>query len=318
MKGSARDPSPAIVHWAAREVAIRARSDLERLYLEHARAVARWAARLGGPTIEVEDVVQDVFLIAERRLRSFRGHSSVRTWLYGITANVVRHHRRKLRSRAWLLGDEPLDSAKSEARSPLEELVRDERIQNVRSALEQMREKHRTVLELHAIEGLSGPEIAVRLGIAPSTVWVRLHRARKELEKLLLALVIPLLLAIAAGAASAAIARIEASRQETPPIEHPTKRRAIGYRAIRYRAPIAIVRAVHREARIEKINTEHTEHTEHAEVDLLRDLGALRVEPRSPPARAAAARIETLTLVRAQFTRRPMIDYAPRAFRDVE
>ena len=44
--------------------------DVEELYRLHARSVARWAARLGGPGVDVEDVVQEVFLVAKRRLRT--------------------------------------------------------------------------------------------------------------------------------------------------------------------------------------------------------------------------------------------------------
>src|SRR6516162_319680 len=78
--------------------------DAGTLYRAHVRQVARWAARLGGPTLEVEEVVHEVFEIAHRRLPVFRGESTAATWLFGITERVVRHRRRRARWRRWLAG----------------------------------------------------------------------------------------------------------------------------------------------------------------------------------------------------------------------
>src|SRR5437879_2718197 len=76
-----------------------ARPTLAALYREHAPTVARWAARLGGPWVEVEDVLQEVFVVAHRQLPSFRGDSRVSTWLFAITRNVVRQKRERERVR---------------------------------------------------------------------------------------------------------------------------------------------------------------------------------------------------------------------------
>ncbi len=78
--------------------------DLSTLYRTHVRDVARWAERLAGPGFDLPDLVHEVFEIAQRRLPSFRGDSSVTTWLFGITEKVVRHRRRKDRLRHWLGG----------------------------------------------------------------------------------------------------------------------------------------------------------------------------------------------------------------------
>ena len=56
--------------------------DFDRLYREQVEQVARWAARLGGAEIDVDDVVQEVFVAVHKQLPKFRGESSVRTWLY--------------------------------------------------------------------------------------------------------------------------------------------------------------------------------------------------------------------------------------------
>src|SRR5262245_62237789 len=73
--------------------------DFDAVYREHGRTVARWAARLGGPGITVEDVVQDVFLVVSRRLHEFRGEAKLATWLFGITDRTVRNWRRRQRWR---------------------------------------------------------------------------------------------------------------------------------------------------------------------------------------------------------------------------
>ena len=78
------------------------RLEIEELYRSHAAAVEHWAARLAGPSLDVEDIVQDVFLIAQRRLPKFRGESTPATWLFGITERVIWHRRRKDRWRRWL------------------------------------------------------------------------------------------------------------------------------------------------------------------------------------------------------------------------
>src|SRR5204862_7805739 len=75
--------------------------DVALLYRAHAAKVGRWAPRLGGPSIEAEDVVQEVFLVAKRRLRAFPpdGGGSATTWLFRATDRLVKAPRRKQRLR---------------------------------------------------------------------------------------------------------------------------------------------------------------------------------------------------------------------------
>jgi len=69
--------------------------EINALYRAHAAEVERWVARLAGPTVDAEDVVQEVFLVVHRRLPEFRGESAITTWLYAITVRVVVDRRRK-------------------------------------------------------------------------------------------------------------------------------------------------------------------------------------------------------------------------------
>ncbi len=161
--------------------------DLAEIYRAYGPAVARWAARLGGPEAEIEDLVHEVFMVVDRKLGGFRGEAALSTWLYRITENVVRHQRRKNRLFAWLLGDDATAHQPAETPGPDEALERKRSVEQLYRVLDRIGEKYRIALILHEIEGLSGPEIAELRGIKVSTVWVHLHRARAiflaELEK---------------------------------------------------------------------------------------------------------------------------------------
>ena len=76
--------------------------NVEDVYRDYSDAVTRWAARLSGPEVEVEDLVQEIFLIAHRKLGSFRHEAALATWLYRITERVVSRRRRRERLRRWL------------------------------------------------------------------------------------------------------------------------------------------------------------------------------------------------------------------------
>lgn len=156
--------------------------DVGDLYREHAQTVARWATRLGGPEIDAEDVLHEVFLVAHRRLGEFRGDAQPTTWLFRTTELIVRAHRRKARISNWLNRSEPDDQAGSNvpapALSPVEALIERQRSLLVYRALEALGEKYRSIFVLFELEGLSGEEIAALTGVKLGTVWVRLHRAR--------------------------------------------------------------------------------------------------------------------------------------------
>lgn len=142
----------------------------------------RICRRLGTPEAELDDVVQETFLVAFRKLRSFEG-GKLSTWLYRIAANLVsgRHRRRRIRSAFQSLfgeGDEQL------ARAPDREYEAAEAQACVAQVLERMAFKKREVFALYELEGLSGEEIAERLDCKVDTVWTRLHYARKDFERI--------------------------------------------------------------------------------------------------------------------------------------
>ena len=164
--------------------------EIGALYRDHAQTVARWAARLGGPDIDVDDIVQEVFLTAHRLIAGFRGEAKITTWLFRITQNQVRHQRRKLRHRRYLRGsaNDVAGQVASPRRTPAEALEQQQASQTVYRVLDGMSEKYRTAFVLFELECLSGEEIAALLDQKVNTIWVWLHRARAQflagLEKL--------------------------------------------------------------------------------------------------------------------------------------
>jgi RNA polymerase sigma-70 factor (ECF subfamily) len=154
-------------------------AEFDAFYQQHVHLVSRWAARLAGPELETEDLVQEVFMVAHRRRDSFRGAAKISTWLFGITQNVVRHRRRKERVRRLLLGAAK-DVGRLEPRrpTPVEELERREATKTVYHLLDNLPDKYRDVFILFEIEGLGGAETAALTGLNMVTLRVRLHRAR--------------------------------------------------------------------------------------------------------------------------------------------
>jgi RNA polymerase sigma-70 factor (ECF subfamily) len=155
------------------------------VYAEHALTVARWAARLGGPAADVEDITQEVFVIVNRRLGEFRGAARLSTWLFGITAKVAANERRRRKLRHWWFRLIPSagDDAPAPADGALEQLEKRERRALFYQALDRLSERHRRALMLFELEELSVDDVAAHLELRPGTARVLLHRARAAFLK---------------------------------------------------------------------------------------------------------------------------------------
>ena len=136
---------------------------------------------LGLEGADLEDGCQEVFVEVYRSLGSFEARSEFRTWLYRLCVT----HAGRLRRRAgilaklrWLLRNE------QQSEAPIAGLDWDEQqtITRVQKALATLSAKHRLVLVLREFEGLSVEEIAAVAQCPESTVWTRLHYARKQFE----------------------------------------------------------------------------------------------------------------------------------------
>lgn len=157
-------------------------ASVARVYRAHAADVARWAARLGGPRVDVEDVVQDVFAVVSRKIGGFRGDAKIETWLFRITDKIVRNQRRRWAVRRILVGwsDDLAETSRSDAPTPLEHLEARQRAARAYAVLDRLPEKYRRVMILFELEELSGEQIAALLGTKAATVRAWLFRARKK------------------------------------------------------------------------------------------------------------------------------------------
>lgn len=166
--------------------------------------VERYQERLFGlarhytkSAVEVEDIVQDSFLKAYRRLGTFQRQSSFSTWLYRIAVNTALDFlKRSGRSPVQAVEDPELSAAPERAQAgsgvavaaPDAQLRREEVARITAEVLEELPEIFRTVLVLREFEGLSYQEMADVLGISIGTVESRLFRARARFKEALLRL----------------------------------------------------------------------------------------------------------------------------------
>jgi RNA polymerase sigma-70 factor (ECF subfamily) len=156
----------------------------EEIYRRHAQRVARWAARLAGPALDVEDLVQEIFVQVHRSRDAFRGECQLTTWLYGITERVVLAKRRRERWRRMFRFSAIADiDPVAPGPTPAEALESRQSADLLYAGLERLRENYRTVLILFELEGLSGEEISALKGLRIATVWARLSRARAQLAR---------------------------------------------------------------------------------------------------------------------------------------
>jgi RNA polymerase sigma-70 factor (ECF subfamily) len=150
------------------------------MYESYASHVGRWAERLAGPGLDVEDIVHEVFVIAYERAHKFQGQSSLGTWLFGITDLVVRHRRRKERWWRWLSGSakETAGHIPSDGPDPFCIVEKNQAAAKVYQVLDRLPERDRQILILCELEELDAQEASQLLGIPQANARLRLHRAR--------------------------------------------------------------------------------------------------------------------------------------------
>jgi len=144
--------------------------------------VYRFAWLLTSSVADAEDVTQECFLALIRKPALFDpSRSQLRTWLIAIARN---QHLQRLRKLARQGGSAGLDKADLPAALD-EELIRLERADAVRRAVDVLPPLQREALYLFEFEGLSLADIAIVLEIEPNAVKARLYRAREQLKRLL-------------------------------------------------------------------------------------------------------------------------------------
>jgi RNA polymerase sigma-70 factor (ECF subfamily) len=160
----------------------------EAIYDEFFDLVWRSIRRLGVPPALVDDAVQEVFLVVHRRLGTFEGRSSLKTWIFSIVTRVASEHRRTLRrksphTRTPEAAVEADSIPDERGQGPHEALERRESARLLHRLLDELDDDKRTVLVLVELEEMTVPEIADALGENPNTLYARLRAARRDFEQ---------------------------------------------------------------------------------------------------------------------------------------
>jgi RNA polymerase sigma-70 factor (ECF subfamily) len=156
--------------------------EISQLVDQHYESVFRFAYRLSGTSHEAEDISQQAFLDAQRKLYTLRDPDKVRAWLFMIVRNL---YRRQIRDRVThgevaleVLAD-PVDKRRGSGER-VEQALDSESLQQV---LNELPEEFRSVLLLFYFRELSYREIAEQLDVPIGTVMSRLSRGKKQLRE---------------------------------------------------------------------------------------------------------------------------------------
>jgi RNA polymerase sigma-70 factor, ECF subfamily len=179
----AHAPSPALQPTEYSRPEAAAAPTFDALYEAWFDEVTRWARALGGTEADLDDLVQDVFLIVYRRLPDFDG-KNVAGWLYQIARHKVRDQRRLAWFRHLRFGRSgAVELEVSRALGPAESLEYKQRTRLLNDVLQALNDDQRAAFVLFELEGLSGEQIASLTGVPLNTVWARIHKARKKLRQ---------------------------------------------------------------------------------------------------------------------------------------
>ena len=154
---------------------------LGALFDRHHEAVYRLVSRLlRGDASEIDDLVQQTFLAVWHSAKKFSGRGEVRSYLFGIAANTVRHHIRGNVRRRAALADVP---PPPDVRTPDAAAARAQQVHRLAVALERLPDDLRVVYVMCDLEEVPGVEAARALGLRAGTLWRRLHDARRALRE---------------------------------------------------------------------------------------------------------------------------------------
>ncbi|MCX6543089.1 MAG: RNA polymerase sigma factor [Acidobacteria bacterium] len=155
----------------------------EELYRRHSGRLYTVACRITGSAADAEDLLQDVFLQAFRRIDSYRGEAALGTWLYRMAVNACLDHLRSRKGRERKVTDfiddvESLEPVASPSWRPDRALDRID----LESAISRLPPSYRAAFVLHDVQGHEHHEVADMLGIAEGTSKSLLHKARLRLR----------------------------------------------------------------------------------------------------------------------------------------
>jgi RNA polymerase sigma-70 factor (ECF subfamily) len=154
----------------------------EEVYRTYAPRLFGLACRMVS-RVEAEDLLQEIFLTAHRKMNQYRGQSALGTWLFRLGANLCLDHLRSRSARFSSVTDAMDDEVEVEGSSgPILGVV--DRM-DLERALGNLPPRARSVFVLHDVEGLEHQEVASMLGITEGTSKSQLHKARMRLRQML-------------------------------------------------------------------------------------------------------------------------------------
>jgi len=159
------------------------RDAFDSLARRHVVRLVAAARRILRDLAEAEEAAADALVKAYGGLRGFKGEASFGTWAHRITCRVAIDRLRRRRARARLAAEMPVD--RPVVRGPADRLEEEDRAAAVRRAVARLPDAQRTVVTLHAWEGLSYREVADLLGSSYDAVRVNMCHARRALRRML-------------------------------------------------------------------------------------------------------------------------------------
>jgi RNA polymerase sigma-70 factor (ECF subfamily) len=151
-----------------------------RLVERHAGAISRFLYSSGAGPSDLDDLVQETFFRAFRRIESWRGEAGFRSWLFSIAGNLLRDEWRRRKGRQVVALD---DRDAATYQTPDGEVEADEAAERIRDELTRLPRLQREVFLLRVQEGSGYEEIAAALGTTPGAARVHYHHAVKRLKE---------------------------------------------------------------------------------------------------------------------------------------
>ncbi len=156
-----------------------------RIYLANADFVFRSLQRLGIRDADLDDVLQEVFVVVHQRLHTFDGTAKMTTWLFGICLRVASAYRRRGFRRNETSVAEPPEPTDRTSASPEQDLAAAESRRRLDLLLDELDLDKRAVFVMFEVDEMPCEEIAQILGVPVGTVYSRLHAARRSFQKAL-------------------------------------------------------------------------------------------------------------------------------------
>jgi len=167
--------------------------NFENIYYDFEKTVYNYILRMVKDQDIAQDLTQDTFIKIHQNFNTFRGESSLSTWIYRIATNTYLDyfrsagHNKSLKTDELqpdnedeLLGDE-IDKVLSID----EQVIKTEMNDCIRGFLNNLSDEYRAVIVLHDLQGLKNQEVADVIDVSLDIAKIRLHRARKKFQKVL-------------------------------------------------------------------------------------------------------------------------------------